>query len=541
MTSPAGIRSRFTAPVRVFSAKTGLLASTSLILLPVLAAVIFGLFGGGGETWSHIMGTRLAPSTFATLSVLGLSAILILVVSVPLAWLVSTREFPGRSIFEWALVLPLSLPGYVMAYAWADLLSSPGPLQHFVRELTSLSARDYWFPTLSHSGGLAFVMSATLFPYVYLTARAAFSNQSAATLNAARSLGASEVTAFFRVALPSARPAIAAGLALAMMEIAADYGAADFLGVRTLGKEVVLAWSSSSDPAVAARISLILILIAFSFMTIERISRGKSGYQNSTNREVVTRTPLAGVGKYVTLGVFSLVLIMAFCLPVARLVWLFIEHRAVGSDMTEALRNSATLGAFGLAAAMIFALPLAISHANRLKETWAGRLAAAAGYAAPGAVLALGGLFIVGQFSIALSTSVSLIILAWVYGSRFATVGVEPMISAYEKVPHALNDVTRSLGARGFRRLVSVDLPLLKPGLLAGGLILFVETLKELPATVILRPTGWDTLAVKAHTYAQDGRIAEAALPSVMLTLAGIIPVILLSRELSKSQSSRRT
>ncbi len=518
------------------SGRIALFFSICFIGLPIASALVFGLIGGEQAIWDHIVRVRLVPSTLTTLSVLGWTAILVLSVAIPAAWLVSLYEFPGRHWLEWALILPLAMPGYVMAYAWSDLVSSPGPLQHLVRDLTGLSARDYWFPSLSNAPGLAFVMAATLFPYVYLTARAAFTTQSAATLNAARSLGASGFRLFWSIALPAARPAIVAGLALVLMESAADYGAADFLGVRTLGKEVVLAWSSSSDPSLAARLALMLVLIAFAFLGIERMNRGQAGAQHTSIRwSTPARSHLSKRKSIAALLTLMTLFMITFVAPISRLLWLAFENGAGSADLYPLLLKSVGLGLAGMFAAFLVALPLAVTASQSSQVTFFGRLVAAAGYAAPGAVLALGGLFILSGIGGSLTGFAALAILVWVYACRFATVGAEPMIAATHTTPRNLGDATRSLGVRGFERLWRVDLPILLPGAYVAGLILFVETLKELPATLMLRPTGWDTLAVKAHAYASDGRLAEATLPSLLITLAGLAPVILLSRQLSNS------
>lgn len=219
-----------------------------VIALPVAVVLITGLTEGGGAAWIHIRDTLLAGYLTGTISVLALTAMLCLLMAVPAAWLVTMFRFPGRGMFEWLLVLPLAAPGYVLAYAWGDLAGVGGPMQSALRDATGWSARDYWFPDISSLPGLSFVLACTLYPYVYLTARAAFISQSVCTMEAARSLGASSSRTFWSVALPAARPAIAAGLALAMMEAAADYGAAEFLGVPTLTFGIVRAWKSFGEP-----------------------------------------------------------------------------------------------------------------------------------------------------------------------------------------------------------------------------------------------------------------------------------------------------
>ncbi|WOR16337.1 iron ABC transporter permease [Hyphomonas sp. FCG-A18] len=511
------------------------LTVTGFILLPVAVAIWFGLTLGGGETWSHILNNRLAPYTATTLGMLCLVAVQVLLIAVPAAWLVSRYRFPGRAIFNWALVLPLAVPGYVMAYVWAELSGVSGPFQTFIRDMTGLRARDYFFPDVYNLPGLSFVLATTLFPYVYITARAAFANQSLSTLEAARSLGASHHRTFWHVALPAARPAIVAGLALAMMEAAADYGAADFLGIPTLGVGIIRAWNSFGEPATAARLALVLIAIAFAFMIIEKVSRGQRGSQETSSR---WRSPdpqtLSRTSGLLASAFCGIILLVSFILPVGRLLWLSLELRAVMPDISGPLISTLLLASFGTILGLICAIALTLSARGRSRQ--AGRLVTAAGYAAPGAVLALGAVLFLSSSNLSISGPFSLAILVWVYASRFTAAGSEPLQAALERAPKSLDHATRSLGATGLRRLIRVDLPLISPGLWAGLLILFVETLKELPATLMLRPFGWDTLAVEAYKYAADERLAQAVFPSLLITLAGLAPVLLLSWQMSRSR-----
>jgi iron(III) transport system permease protein len=511
-------------------------AVITIVALPVLFALWIGVTAGGTSTWDHIVQNRLVPYTLTTLFVLFLTGALILVIAVPAAWLVSAFEFPGRRIFEWALILPLAMPGYVMAYAWANFAGTSGPIQATLRDATGLSARDYWFPDIYSAPGLAFILGTTLFPYVYITARAAFTTQSLATLEVARSLGANGFALFRKVAIPAARPAIIGGLALALMEAAADYGAADFLGIQTLGVGIVRAWSSFGEPATAARLAFTLIMIAFLFLICAKVLQGRQGTQITTARWLTpTRSKLSTTSAIMAFGFCGSIIAIAFIVPVGRLVWLFIETGPGRASIWPPLQSSVLLGLAGAAAAFFCALTyvLMTRHSKLLRS--ASRLAAAAGYAAPGVVLGLGALLMLKTTGFALTGSVALVLLIWVYASRFTSAGLEPLQSALERAPKTLDYATRSLGVSGLQRLIKVDLPIIAPGILAASLILFVETIKELPATLMLRPFGWDTLAVRAHAYATDERLAEATLPSLLIVFAGLGPVLLLSWRLSKS------
>jgi iron(III) transport system permease protein len=508
-----------------------------LVGLPVCIALYAGLVGGDGATWDHILQNRLMPYTLTTLLTLFIAAIIMLGLAVPAAWIVTQYEFPGRSVFSWALILPLAMPGYVMAYAWADLMGVAGPLQSQIRDMTGLSARDYWFPNLFSTPGLAFVLASTLFPYVYITARAAFSMQTRATLEAARSLGANAFDLFWRVALPVALPAILGGLCLALMEAAADYGAADFLGVQTLGVGIVRSWTSFGEPNTAARLALMLICIAFAFLIVARLYQGKSGVQQTSTRWLTPeRTALSPAMAWLATSLCAVILILCFFAPIARLIWLAIETKARTADLLPLLRSTLLLGLFGTALAFCAALVFTLAAKRSRILRMATRLIAAAGYAAPGAVLGLGALFFLRETGQPLAGFVAVTLLVWVYVSRFTSAGVEPMQATLDRLPRNLDLAAQSLGSRGLRQFWQVDLPLILPGALAAGLILFVEILKELPATIMLRPFGWDTLAVKAHAYATDERLAQATLPSLMIVLAGLLPVLLLSWRLNQGE-----
>lgn len=504
---------------------------------PLVAALLTGLFAGGGDAWQHIVATGLVDYSTGTLATLALTACLILLTAVPAAWLVTMYAFPGRGVFEWLLILPLAAPGYVLAFSYADLMNVAGPLQSALRETTGLGARDYWFPDINSLPGLAFVLAGALYPYVYLTARAAFTTTSVCALDAARTLGAMPRRVFFSVALPAARPAIAAGLALALMEAAADYGAAAFLGVQTLTVGLVKAWSSFGDAGAAARMALILLAIALLLQAIERIERGDAGSEATSKRwQAIDRHRLNG-GKAVFASIFCLTIFAwGFGVPVLRLVWLAAEAGAPVASIFDALLNTVTLAAIAAVIGFILGLVIALGVHTRRPGARLARLAAAGGYAVPGAVLALGGLIVLERLQLGLVGPVALVALVWIYVSRFAAAGAQPMEAALARAPVSMGQAARSLGAAPLRRVRKVDLPVALSGALVGGLILFVEILKELPATLMLRPFDWDTLAVRAYAYASDERLAAAALPCLLITGAGLVPVVFLSWRLSRAR-----
>lgn len=508
-----------------------------VIGLPVLAVLLAGVFGGGGEAWAHIRSVLLARYAGNTLAVLGLTSVMVLVMAVPAAWLVTMFRFPGRGLFEWLLILPLAVPGYVLAYAWSDLAGVAGPIQTALRGATGWSARDYWFPEIASLPGLSLVLACTLYPYVYLTARAAFVTQSVCTLEAARSLGASRTRAFWSVALPAARPAIMAGLALALMEAAADYGAAELLGVQTLTAGIVRAWKSFGDPAVAARLAIVLVVLVSTLIMTERWARGRAGSQHSSTRwRQVSPADLKGINAFVATAFCFGLFLIAFALPVGRLAWRSLSTQPDIAPVGGALLNSVLLAGAGAGIGFVLALTIALAVGRTSASTRFARFSATAGYAMPGAVLALGALAVASLMNLPLTGLIALGLLAWVYASRFTAAGAEPMIAALGRAPASLGQAATSLGASPLRRASEVDLPVALSGATAGALILFVEALKELPATLMLRPANWETLAVRTYAYASDERFAAAALPALLITLAGLLPVILLSWRLSRSR-----
>lgn len=514
-----------------------LLAVTALLALPLAIALLGGLFAGGGETWRHVLETQLLSSTTTTLFVLVLTGSLVLAMALPAAWLVTMYEFPGRGVFEWLLILPLAAPGYVLAIAYSDLLGVAGPLQSFIRDVTGLGARDYWFPDIHSAIGLSLILAAALFPYVFITARAAFTTTSICTLDAARTLGARPWTLFWQVGVPTARPAIAAGLALVLMEAAADYGAAAFLGVRTLTVGLFRAWASFGDAATAARMAVILFLLAIALQWLERRQRGTRGSEATSKRwQTLSRKPLRGGAALAAAGFCVALFALGFAIPVLRLIWLSLEAGAPAIALTDALVNSVLLAGIGAGLAFLLALTIALGLHNKRPMAGLGRLAAAGGYAVPGAVLALGAIIALGSLSIGLAGPVALAALVWVYLCRFTAAGTGPLEAALARAPASMDRAARSLGAGPARRLLRVDLPVAMAGAFAAALILFVEILKELPATLMLRPFNWETLAVRAYGFASDERLAEAALPCLMITLAGLLPVILLSAGLARAR-----
>jgi iron(III) transport system permease protein len=513
------------------------LIAAGVVLSPLAALVAMG--AGTAPSWDHIAATLLGDYLGATLFAVGFGTLGATVVGAGLAWLIAMHRFPGRDVFAWALVLPLAMPGYVAAYAWADLAGPAGPIADALAAAFGADARAL-SPDIRSLPGLAFIFAATLFPYVYLAARAGFAAQSGCALDAARTLGAGPGRTALTIAAPLARPAIAAGAALAAMEMAADYGAADHLGVATLGVGVARAWLSFSDLASAARIALILMGAALVLLLVERMFRGADGATGRRWRAPRAAALAPGSGLAATLACLA-ALTAGFLAPVAHLAGLGLADGPPLRDLAGPLAATLGLGLVGtLAALVIAALALTGRRAGGLTAKIAG-LTPAVGYAAPGAVLALGvlaagtagfgGGVLVGAGAIGL--------MAWAYAVRFGQAGLGPLEAGFARISPAVGPAARTLGAAPWRRFWTIEAPLAAPAAAAAALIAFVEVLKELPATKLLRPFGLDTLAVRAHAYASDERLAAAAWPALLIVAAGLAPTILLSRRLNAHGAER--
>lgn len=496
--------------------------ATLICAAPAIAVIALSLTQDANAEFGGALIRDGAIGTFTLVLAGGLGAI---VFGAAAAWLVTLCKFPGRGLFEWLLVVPLAAPSYILAYAYGSMTWAGG---------SPLPVQGFW--------GAAFVYAVGLYPYVYLAARAAFASQSACALEAARMLGASPARVFWRVALPLARPGIAAGAALACMEIAADYGAAQHFGLSTLSTAVFRAWYAHGAPAVALQISAVLLVAAMVFLFVERSARGRASYAGGSSRwRPLPRYQLnAAAGALAALFCGTLVVFGA-ALPLLWLARLAVLHANV-QDIMQPFANSIVLSALG--AILTLALAAAIAVAARRATAWgkAPLYAAGMGYAAPGAVIALGALALFGLAREAgwvggLGAALSLAALFWTYAARFASAGVGPIDAGLARLSRGLDASARTLGAGPWRRFVEIDLPIAAPSLAAAALILFVEILKELPATLILRPFNFDTLAVKAYSYASDERLLQAAAPALLIFVAGLAPIIILARSIERGRA----
>lgn len=487
------------------------------------------------EVWPHLFEQVLPAATRNTLALLALLAVFALLPGVGFAWASARFEFPGRRFFDWALVLPLALPGYVVAFVYVGLADYAGPLQSAWR---ALGGSPSGFPELRSVPGAAAVLALVLYPYVFLVVRAAFLRQGSAAMDAARSLGHGPVAAFFRAALPMARPAWVAGLTLVLLEALADFGAVSILGVDTLATAVYKTWFGLYSLPAAAQLAFGLVGVVALVLVLERLGRGRGRHAGPQLVPPPRRTLRGWRGWAVALPALAVVL-LGFGVPVLQLLAWSWQSRAELPEVGEAALNTALLAA--MAAVLVLLLSLAFAGLSRRgggdRFVRAAGFTASLGYAVPGTVLAVGAMWLLVAVeqaapwlsALALSSSVAGVLLALC--ARFLRVGHEATETAFQALRPSLLESARLLGAPRWQRLRRVALPLLRPGLVAALLLVLVEVVKELPATLMLRPFGWDTLAVKIHGYTSEGLWAQAAWPALWLCLVGLLPVWWLVRQ----------
>jgi len=529
----------------------------ALVALPVITVALHVFLPDEGA-WRHITSVLLSEYLRNTVLLVAGTGLGVLALGLSTAWLVSVCRFPGRRLFEWALVLPLAFPAYVIAYTYTDLLQVSGPVQTYIRDLTGWSARDYWFPPIRSLGGAVAMLSLVLYPYVYLLGRAAFVQQSSGILEAARTLGCGPWKAFLKVALPMARPALVAGMLLALMETLADFGTVAYFGVPVFTTGIYRAWFSLGDPVSAAKLSAVLLTFVFVLVALERWNRGGMRF-HQLGAPAAERKPylLKGWRAAAALLVCMVPLTFGFLLPAARLGWLTLVggDSQFGPRYLGLLWNSVSLA--GVSAVVAVAAAVIVGYGLRLRPGTPMRVAhrvAGLGYAIPGSVIAVGVLiplaaadkglraWMISWFGVepGLLLTGGILGLLFAYVARFLAVSLQSVDAGLARITPAMDDAARALGEGPGRTLKRVHLPILRVNLLTAGLIVFVDVMKELPATLILRPFNFDTLAVQAYKLAADERLAEASTASLAIVAAGMIPVILLARQVSQPARRRQ-
>ncbi|HXH03458.1 MAG TPA: iron ABC transporter permease [Candidatus Competibacteraceae bacterium] len=533
----------------------GALAVAAIVALPVAAVLYLALFPRE-NIWGHLATTVLPDYVATTLWLLAGVGVGTLLIGVTGAWLVTMCRFPGRRLFEWALLLPLAVPAYVIAYVYTDLLDYAGPVQSLLREWFSWSsAADYWFPPIRSLGGAMAMMALVMYPYVYLMARAAFLEQSPSLLDACRTLGHGPWSGFFRVSLPIARPAIAVGLALVLMETLNDFGTVNFFAVRTLTAGLYDVWLGMSNLGGAAQIACVMLLFVVLLLTLERLSRRRQRhFQGERRFQSLPTYRLRGWRAVLAWLACALPVLLGFVVPAVVLGGYAMERfdESWTAEFRRYAASSLLLSAG--AATLAVAVGLFLAYSRRLHGEQRGLQlavrAASLGYALPGVVLAVGIVVPFAAFDNALDAwlrrsfgvstglllSGTVFAVLFAYVVRFLAVSLGAIESSLAKVTPSMDMAARSLGHGPWATLRRVHLPLIRGGLLTGAMVVFVDSMKELPATLLLRPFNFETLATYVYQYASDERLAECALAALMIVAVGLGPVILLSRTIARSR-----
>ena len=528
----------------------------ALIVIPI-GSVVVNIFAPSERTWSHLVATVLPGYLWNTAALLAGVAYGVISIGVLSAWLVTAYRFPGHRVLEWALTLPLAVPAYVMAYAYTDWLEFSGPVQSWLRDITGWQAREYWFPQIRSLGGAMAVLSFALYPYVYLLARAAFLEQSRTAIESARLLGSGAWGAFFKVALPLARPGIAAGTALALMEALADFGTVSYFAVQTFTTGIYRAWLSLGDSVAAAQLASCLLTFVALVLLMERLSRGRARFHNLAARKRAPPRRLRGVPALIAFAACFAPLLFGFLLPVALLMHLAWKEgiAAIGVRTVTLIANTFTLAGItavvAVCAATLMAYAARVSHSPLVS---AANRAAALGYAIPGAVIAVGILVPLGRLDnflaewlqarfgieVGLLLTGTIVALVYAYLVRFLAIAFQSVDAGLARITPSMDDAARSLGLGPAATLARVHAPMLWTSLLGAGLLVFVDVMKELPATFAMRPFNFDTLAVEIYNLTKDERLGEAAAPSLIIVAIGLVPLIVLSRHIDRAAAPGR-
>lgn len=525
-----------------------------MVAMPILAVVTLA-FGDNAGIWQHLASTVLPDYLVTTGLLMLLVALGTILIGVSTAWLIAMCEFPGRRYFEWALLLPLAMPAYISAFVYTDILEFAGPVQSALRDWFGWqSGRDYWFPEIRSLGGAVAMMTLGLYPYVYLLTRAAFTEQSISVLDAGRSLGCTPWQAFYRVALPLARPAIVVGVALVLMESLNDFGTVDFFAVRTFSAGIYDVWLNMNSIAGAAQLACVLLLFVLALIIAERRARGTRKYTHATN--TYTALPdfqLAGWRRAGAMIICALPITLGFLVPALVLArYASVHYEAtLEANAWQFLLNSLLLSGLAAVIALLLGLFLASSarYSQSSLQTAFSRFASI-GYAVPGPVLAVGIMVSLGAIdnvvdqslqrlagiSTGLLLSGTIAAVTFGYVVRFLALSYGSCESSLARIRPSMEETARTLGTGRLRMLREIHFPIIRSSLLAASLLVFVDGMKELPMTIALRPFNFDTLATFVYQYASDELLEEASLGALGIVFAGVIPVIILSKALGQSR-----
>lgn len=526
----------------------------ALCALPVVSVFVNLFAESTPGVWGHLAGTVLPQYVANTLFLmLGVGAGVI-ALGVSMAWLTAMHDFPGRRLFEWALILPLAMPAYVIAFLYTDFLQFVGPVQTGLRELMGWTRADYWFPDVRTLGGAIVMFILVLYPYVYLLSRAAFLERSASLLEVSRTLGVGGMGLVFRVALPLARPAIVAGTALALMEAIADFGTVSYFGVQTFTTGIYQAWFSMGERVIAAQLAAALLGFVILVLLLERTSRGRKRFHETSQRaRPPARQRLDGFKAAGATALCSSALALGFLLPAGLMLEMAIGEgdAQFGSRFVQITLNSVTLAA--ITSGLLVVLAVLMAYNARLNpgmvSVGLSRLVGL-GYAIPGLVIAVGTLiplawldnvlaeWLKATFAISpgLLLTGSIAALVFAYMVRFFSIGLQTVDAALLKIRPSMDDAARSLGCGAAETLTRIHVPILSRGLFTATLLVFVEVMKELPATLVMRPFNFDTLATQVYNLAHDERLSEAATAALVIVAAGLVPLIVVSRSIARTR-----
>lgn len=532
-----------------------------LLLLPIGSVVLSWLETDQGAM-AHIAATTLPDLLQNTLLLTVFVGIGTTIIGTLTAWLTAHFDWRGRRLLEWMLVLPLAMPAYVLAYAYTDLLQYAGPIQTWLRDVCGWQSKsDYWFFDIRSLGGAALMLVCALYPYVYLLSRVAFLEQSASLFEAGRTFGDRRSTMFFRVSLPLARPAIVAGMALTMMETLADYGTVSYFGVNTFTSGIFNAWFSQGDRIAAAKLATMLLVFVALIMMVEHLARHGARFADNASRKP-RREVLHGVSGWLALLICAIPVLSGFMLPLLLLIRLAYQESggtwiAVATKLSPLIplaTNSLLLAT--ITALIAVALALWLAYQQRRSPSLLSRTAHRAvglGYAVPGTVIAVGVLIPITRLDHQLADLLSSLagrdvgllltggisVLVYAYLIRFLAISLQACDAGFAKITPSIDQAARSLGANSVEVICRVHLPMLRASLMTAGLMVFVDVMKELPATIVMRPFNFDTLAVRTYTLAKDERLGEASFVALAIVFVGLIPVVFASRAITKSTEAQ--
>ena len=526
-----------------------------VISLPLFTIVGF-LFAGVNENWQHLVDTVLPDYVINSLLLMLGVSVGTLSMGVITAWLTSMFDFYGRKFLSWGLLLPLALPAYIIAYTYTGMLDFAGPVQTLFREISGLEYGEYWFFDVRSLTGAIILLSLVLYPYVYMMARSAFIEQSICVLEVSRTLGSSISSSFIKIAIPLARPAIITGLSLALMETLADYGTVQYFGISTFTTGIFRTWYGLDDSVTAAQLSAFLLFFIFSLILLEKWSRKQAKFHHTSNKySRIELIKLSGFKQLLAFIACFLPLALGFILPAVQLgFWsATMVSQVFNQEFMLLVWHTLTLAFFTSLVAIVLALIFAYS-----KRWWSSPIisysvqVASLGYAIPGTIIAVGIIlpltwfdqtlndFFLDNFNVELGLflSGSIVALVFAYTVRFLSISIQAVESGLAKIKPSMDESAQILGTSGFKLLGKVHIPLMRGTVLTAILLVFVDVLKELPATLLLRPFNFNTLAVRTYEMASDERLADAAPSALAIVLVGIVPVILLSKSINKSRAS---